>query len=96
MPRTEAQKKAAKKYAENNKEKLSEIRRIYNKTPMVCECGQTVRRSHLKQHHEKKHHILLLKKINNEITEDENRILNNIINEAKHMYPALKINGYFE
>jgi len=86
MPLTETEKKAKKQI----------YMREYNKTPMVCECGQTVRRSHLKQHQQKSHHFLLLKKINNEITEDETRKLNIIINEAKLMYPALKINGYFE
>ena len=82
MPLTESEKK--------------EKRKIYNKKEIICECGQTVRISYLKKHQTKKHHFLLLKKINNEITEDETKILNIIINSAKDIHPSLKIKGFFE
>ena len=66
------------------------------KKEMICECGQTVITSYLKKHQTKKHHFLFLKNINNEITEDETRILNIIINTTKDIHPDLKIKGFFE
>jgi hypothetical protein len=66
------------------------------KKEIICECGQMVKISYLKKHQTKKHHFLLLKKINNEITEDETRILNIIIDATKVINPGLKIKGFFE